>query len=410
MKSTTLFILLGATIAAGACSSESPKGPEKPPEDPLAAVTKQGPEIEKAGTGFEKTLEAAPKLAEPQPLPNLSGRQPVESALPTKLKIEQLISPLSPKQPLKTTSTGKTLTHESPFGVELEWSWRTVANTELFGEGGVCPNDINQGALADVYLLAAMAALSLQDPSLLSEMIEVGSDNTYTVTFNQVVASEIGGFAPDGRRVPIRVDGNLPFLEGKDNALLGAQLTDSDEDGQVEIGVALIEKAYASYLEKQQLAEGGKTGYSGIEGGFCDVALTVLSGENYAWSEVAKLTDERLTDTLGKTNAGMPVVAVSATDTEGACEGIVSGHAYTVLGTFADPGTGEQYVILRNPWGNHEPGSDGADDGIFKVPFGTFKKCMHEIDYPADTSGYPTEKQSATASTSPLSALSNRCR
>src|SRR5438477_12844980 len=66
-------------------------------------------------------------------------------------------------------------------------------------------------------------------------------------------------------------------------------------------------------------------------------------------------------------------------------EGIVSYHDYTILGT--EEKDGQQFVILRNPWGNFEPGNDGKDDGVFKLSYEDFKKYFFSVDVaktPAD--------------------------
>ena len=31
-------------------------------------------------------------------------------------------------------------------------------------------------------------------------------------------------------------------------------------------------------------------------------------------------------------------------------------------------------VVLRNPWGNGEPGADGKDDGVFEMPLADFQR------------------------------------
>lgn len=354
----------------------------------------------------------AQKSLQPQTLTTqtASTRQPVLSLLPKLNNLGQLFKPVSPKLPLQTSVGGALQTHVSPSGAKIQWIWRSVKKAELFGSGGICPNDINQGSLSDAYLLSALAALATQDPGAINNMVNGNADGTYTVTFNQISQNEIDGFDPGAGRVALPVDGSLPFDDGGINTLLGAQLVDQDADGQAEIGVALIEKAFSMFVEKLHLSQSGKVGYAGVEGGFCDVALTVLSGKNYVWTTTDKLAGKALFVTLSKTNAGMPAVAVSASETRSACGGIVAGHAYTVLGTFVDPGTGGRYVVLRNPWGQGEPASDGANDGIFSLAFGTFEKCFSEIDHPASAKDYATKTRQMKASASPTNFLPEHCR
>ena len=50
--------------------------------------------------------------------------------------------------------------------------------------------------------------------------------------------------------------------------------------------------------------------------------------------------------------------------------GVHANHAYSVLGVKEE--NGQQLIVLRNPWGNGEAGSDGTDDGIFELPLADF--------------------------------------
>lgn len=60
--------------------------------------------------------------------------------------------------------------------------------------------------------------------------------------------------------------------------------------------------------------------------------------------------------------------------------GLVTGHAYTVIGVGDTPGT----LKMRNPWGSENyvgPGADDKDDGIFNLPVGLFRKGFTNISF-----------------------------
>ena len=68
--------------------------------------------------------------------------------------------------------------------------------------------------------------------------------------------------------------------------------------------------------------------------------------------------------------------------TEDQFNGLVTGHAYTVLGVNED----EHWVVMRNPWATenyHGIGSDMTDDGFFEMPVSEFK-----IGFPDFTIAY----------------------
>ena len=56
--------------------------------------------------------------------------------------------------------------------------------------------------------------------------------------------------------------------------------------------------------------------------------------------------------------------------------GLVSGHAYGLIGTNGNN------IIVRNPWGSENytgPGSDQTDDGQFEVPLNIFRTSFTEF-------------------------------
>ncbi len=84
---------------------------------------------------------------------------------------------------------------------------------------------------------------------------------------------------------------------------------------------------------------------------------------------------EQLKSSLGH---GGAVVALSE-PYEAGVPGLVADHAYTVLGV--EDKNGQQFVNLRNPWGQKEPGHDGKDDGLFQMPIAQFLKAYATVEY-----------------------------
>ena len=115
-----------------------------------------------------------------------------------------------------------------------------------------------------------------------------------------------------------------------------------------------------------------------MAGGIAALAMQTLTGKPATVSSVGDLTKDALATSLKSANTGALVVLgtgdsnVPGKHLEGDGSGIVSDHAYTVLGTHTDPKTGELMVTLRNPWGSGAPDGKGGvqqtGNGEFTVP------------------------------------------
>ena len=132
-------------------------------------------------------------------------------------------------------------------------------------------DDIQQGALGDCYLVAAIAAVAKQDPNAIADMIRDNGDGTCTVRLFQVQRKPSDPSDPSSpvEQVFVKVDktthsgGVIP------------------ERALSSMWVQMIEKAYAGYgmqLRDNAPAEESLS-YRGSEGGFSNEPLEVLLGK-----------------------------------------------------------------------------------------------------------------------------------
>jgi hypothetical protein len=228
---------------------------------------------------------------------------------------------------------------------------------ELFPNGDPDPDDINQAGAGDCYLLAVLAGIAAGDPQKIRDMITVNPDGTYTVHF------------ADG---DITVGGNeLP------------------DDGQAD-WVRIIEAAYVVHEGSyEEFTNGGRpeevmedifgrgADEKDNEGGFWDF----LNGGNDI--------DDSFDDIQSALDDGRPVVADALSGQLGfgdPQEG--GGHALTVLDAYEHDG--QQYVVIRNPWGSntgHEEAITNAggvlndpDDGYFTMSMEDFADSFTEVE------------------------------
>ena len=125
-------------------------------------------------------------------------------------------------------------------GAGVKWS--------LFGKGGNPSGDIVQGALQDVWLLGALAALTTK-PELVKALFVKPSPQGLECGIHTVA------FYKDGKRVEVTVDDRLPCTQ--EGRLLFGRARDASE-----LWVALVEKAYAKLHGCYENLGGGSGGGS----------------------------------------------------------------------------------------------------------------------------------------------------
>ena len=214
--------------------------------------------------------------------------------------------------------------------------------------GKIEPSDICQGSLGDCWLLAAIACVAEENSDKIKSLFltrEADAFSCYQVRLFDKHSHRWRTLTIDDR-VPVRSDGAPYFSNPHGN----------------ELWVLLLEKAYAKMLGN----------YHALEGGFCADAFTAFTGNDSivylsedetgeSWSGgrdgLSTLKRDKMFSVLKKClKANMLVAAGSRhdgkTDKDAPSQGIVHGHAYTILD--AATCNGESIIKLRNPWGSGE--------------------------------------------------------
>lgn len=205
-------------------------------------------------------------------------------------------------------------------------------------------SDVRQGSVGDCYLLSVLSSMSRNHRGLLKGAVKSLGDGTYNVRFFQPDAQ--GVMQP----VHVRVDGQLPFRGD------GGRYATSPT--QSELWVAVVEKAYAKW----------KGGYEAIgHGGSPGQVMTDLTGRPHTFEWIAREGDgpESAYDRFKAALAEGKMVNVATADKDDIPAGMVKNHAYALVGV--EEFEGVKSLLVRNPWGNTEPGSDGRNDGFFRI-------------------------------------------
>jgi len=227
-------------------------------------------------------------------------------------------------------------------GHDVTYGW--VQGGKLY-EADATDDDVMQGAAGDCYLLAVFNSMGRNHRDLLKSAIQPLGDGTYNVRFFQPDAQ--GAMQP----VNVRVDGQVAFL--------GSQVQYAKSPTQTEIWVSVLEKAYARW----------KGGFEAIgHGGSPGQVMTDLTGRPSAFHWTAQQGDAPDAE-YGRMKAALDagqMVNVATPDSDTLPAGMVRNHAYAVIGY--EEVDGVRQLVVRNPWGNTEPGTDGRNDGLFRVP------------------------------------------
>lgn len=207
------------------------------------------------------------------------------------------------------------------------------------GDGrAIHPSDVNQGAMGDCYVMAALAAVAQRNPDILSKNIKDNGNGTYDVTmYEKRWWDPIGIFGREAKTV--KVDNEFPMQYGSP-ALAGYGDT---ENGKPELWAMIMEKAYA------QTHRNGS--YNGIgNGGTPGAALSAFSGKD-SDSHLAMFTSiDKLAKWDGEGQAisvGTKPEILTKNDPLYQSGKLVPGHAYWVEKVDKDKKT----VTVANPWG-----------------------------------------------------------
>lgn len=222
------------------------------------------------------------------------------------------------------------------------------ASGPLFGPGGPSYRDVQQGDLADCWLLASLAEVAARDPDDIRHMfvydgkaVENGATvGVYTVRI----------YTPDGNARDVMVDTELPAGGGADAYPVNHVLW-----------VSLAEKAYAEANAVGYVVSNNRyqNAYSALNYGYASWALEAITGKS---AKDYSLNTGKL---AGDWNAGDLIVLGTDNPTS---PYVVGDHCYAVVGYTA---SSSQPFKIFNPWGTDAagwaPGCSGTVYGLFNA-------------------------------------------
>ncbi len=222
----------------------------------------------------------------------------------------------------------------------------SVTQTLFMQEPGdasaVSINDVNQGWLGDCFVCAPIAALALERPDYIQNMIRDNGDGTQSVRLylNPSYSNNILAPAADNSTWITVHDSDLGRGMNTNN---GGQLI---VNGVQEIWPQVIENAIAQ-------VDGG---YSNLSyGGISSQIMQQLTGapadETYIASQNYGATTQPTTVQLQADLAAKDMVTFFTGAPDG--HGLVYNHVYTL--TSVDTENGVDYAHFRNPWGYADP-------------------------------------------------------
>lgn len=233
-----------------------------------------------------------------------------------------------------------------------------------FGPGGPTVDDVLQATLPNCFFPAVTASLVCFDPAKILELVTENADRTYTLNFKA-----LDWFSGAAQADPATVDRDIYMWNGKPT---NGRTSGSQDPAEMKTWYPMLEKGYIQN-EVEKLRKLGDTrsdaelGYNLFEQDSALQIIKALTGRDSAAINADADTD-RVWNTIcravdGKHPAVVATFPADQHDYTGS--GIIGSHAYSVLGYETDA-AGGRWLLLRNPWGQREPGSDGKDDGRFR--------------------------------------------
>ena len=230
-----------------------------------------------------------------------------------------------------------------------------VEDTVKMFSGGIDPDDVAQGRLGNCYFLAAIA--------------NVASSNMDLIINDLVVEDHIDvgmygvKFFVNGKWVTVLVDDRIPCIPYGSQWLpifAGPKDHSGQEQGVKELWPMIFEKAWAKLHLSYESTAGGDTAD----------ATNYLTGGLITRMEIEEGTAGRCWDEL------FPVLNPTENNDLAFCSsntrydadpetlqslGLISGHAYSILGMKVSAINGVRFIQVRNPWGTSEWNGDWSD-------------------------------------------------
>lgn len=227
---------------------------------------------------------------------------------------------------------------------------------------GIDPTDIVQGKIADCYFLAALAGLAEDAPE--KAHLQLGErirDNILVQKANTAGCYAIR-MTVDGEDLTVVVDDWFPFYidkSGVERFCFARNKSGELNDGEGEMWVQLIEKAWAKVCGSYEAAEMGTAAeaLNNIDGTPCQVyfidAIEKAQGQAELWDMLEEADRDRYVVTCS-------VDSNTRSNADTLKEfGLCDFHSYTMMQCLAvklyPKGQTHRYLMqLRNPWGKRE--------------------------------------------------------
>lgn len=238
-------------------------------------------------------------------------------------------------------------------------------------------DDVEQGAIGDCFMVAALSATIYVDAdhAIRDGLIRAVEDDQGRPTYFVVRFYDAWGNPQD-----IELDADLVRKGSRITYARSLDTTSSHE----EWWVSLVEKAYAKW----------HGGYEPIgEGGWAGDVMQAITGSTATYRSMKYMSDRSIYSAI-RSNLDRDRAVVAGTfgeddDVDYSGTHIYAWHAYSVLDAHEEDG--EYTIKLRNPWGEVEPAGNGADDGIFDLDMAEFRRLYkgltlggsHTVDHTA---------------------------
>ena len=229
---------------------------------------------------------------------------------------------------------------------------------------GPSSSDVRQGAIGDCFFPSAIAAIAHQNPKAIENAITETTSATGEREFS------VKFYSRSGRMEIVTVDADL-YTRSWGGPIYGTT-TGANDPAKMELWFPILEKAYAKW----------KGSYDKIgNGGSASDVLTAMTGKSTtsmgtSWNSATEIFNAIK---LGGERKQPMTAGTHDDDKKYTNSGVYADHSYSVLG--AEEVAGTKYVLLRNPWGESEAGSDGKNDGYFKLEMDKFMKLYDNVDF-----------------------------
>ena len=303
---------------------------------------------EKLKAGDQTDSQKLPRMAAPEGEGHKApkdGDDPAVSTTPKVKKPAPRMAAPEPDDPLKkgppvSEDPDATTMHD---GKEHKPTYKDVGKEVFKGDPKLA--DVQQGYLADCYLVAGMASIAHARPDIIRQMVRDNGDGTATVTLHTLPSGYLVPSGTKGAKAhQIRVKKELPVASGSRPTYA------KGKDGQLWPG--LIEKAYAVHVK------GNK--YQGLNtGGNAAAAMEHMLGRRSKTKSTSSMkNDALLTEVESLASQKKPIAAGSlGKDALKNAEikkladeyQVFAWHAYTILGTK------DGKILAHNPWGHKHP-------------------------------------------------------